>query len=102
MRADFENEETGDLVRNTWAPCKVTACITQLFHAIRDYTADALGGAYGAQTTAGGGLYARRIVTRLRYDLEAASAKRWNPQVSATIQRAAQPSRRRARGSGAR
>ena len=48
----------------------------RLFHAIRDATADALGG-WRAVTNvqAGGGLYAQRIVTRKFYDLEAAKAK---------------------------
>jgi hypothetical protein len=45
------------------------------FHAIRDLTADSLGG-WKAVTNiqAGGGLYAQRIVTRKYYDL--AGAKR--------------------------
>jgi 4-hydroxybutyryl-CoA dehydratase/vinylacetyl-CoA-Delta-isomerase len=46
---------------------------TRLFHAIRDLTADALGG--WRQVTniqAGGGLYAQRIVTRKHYDLDGA------------------------------
>ena len=48
---------------------------TRLFHAIRDVTADALGG-WSAVTNiqAGGGLYAQRIVSRMHYDLE--NAKR--------------------------
>jgi 4-hydroxybutyryl-CoA dehydratase/vinylacetyl-CoA-Delta-isomerase len=48
---------------------------TRLFHAIRDTTADGLGG-WSAVTNiqAGGGLYAQRIVSRMHYDLE--SAKR--------------------------
>jgi 4-hydroxybutyryl-CoA dehydratase / vinylacetyl-CoA-Delta-isomerase len=46
---------------------------TRLFHAIRDLTADALGG-WKAVTNiqAGGGLYAQRIVTRKHYDLDGA------------------------------
>jgi 4-hydroxybutyryl-CoA dehydratase/vinylacetyl-CoA-Delta-isomerase len=42
-----------------------------LFHAIRDYTADAFGG--WQQVTniqSGGGLYAQRIVTRKHYDMD--------------------------------
>jgi 4-hydroxybutyryl-CoA dehydratase/vinylacetyl-CoA-Delta-isomerase len=48
---------------------------TKLFHAIRDMTADSLGG-WNAVTNiqAGGGLYAQRIVSRAHYDLE--NAKR--------------------------
>ena len=46
---------------------------SKLFHAIRDYTADALGGWYAVTNIqAGGGLYAQRIVSRLHYDLDRA------------------------------
>ena len=75
MRADFDNEETGDLVRKYMGTMQQVDGLyrTQLFHAIRDYTADALGGWHAVtQIQAGGGLYAQRIVTRLHYDLEAA------------------------------
>ena len=46
---------------------------TRLFHAIRDFTADAYGG-WNAVTNiqAGGGLYAQRIVSRLHYDMNRA------------------------------
>jgi len=46
---------------------------TKLFHAIRDSTADALGGWYAVTNIqAGGGLYAQRIVSRMHYDLDRA------------------------------
>jgi 4-hydroxybutyryl-CoA dehydratase/vinylacetyl-CoA-Delta-isomerase len=49
---------------------------TKLFHAIRDMTADSLGG-WSAVTNiqAGGGLYAQRIVSRMQYDLESAKTQ---------------------------
>jgi 4-hydroxybutyryl-CoA dehydratase/vinylacetyl-CoA-Delta-isomerase len=75
MRADFDNEETGHLVRKYMGTMQQVDGLyrTKLFHAIRDYTADALGGWHAVtQIQAGGGLYAQRIVTRLHYDLEAA------------------------------
>jgi 4-hydroxybutyryl-CoA dehydratase / vinylacetyl-CoA-Delta-isomerase len=44
-----------------------------LMHTIRDLTADAYGGwKFVANTQAGGGLYAQRIVTRAHYDLDRA------------------------------
>lgn len=75
MMADFDNPETGDLVRKYMGTMQQVDGLyrTKLFHAIRDYTADALGGWHAVtQIQAGGGLYAQRIVTRLHYDLEAA------------------------------
>jgi 4-hydroxybutyryl-CoA dehydratase/vinylacetyl-CoA-Delta-isomerase len=48
---------------------------TRLFHAIRDMTAEALGGWHQVTNVqSGGGLYAQRIVTRNHYDMEAAKA----------------------------
>ncbi|MCU1503587.1 MAG: 4-hydroxyphenylacetate 3-hydroxylase [Ilumatobacteraceae bacterium] len=48
---------------------------TKLFHAIRDFTADAYGGWKAVSNLqSGGGLYAQRIVTRRHYDMD--SAKR--------------------------
>jgi 4-hydroxybutyryl-CoA dehydratase/vinylacetyl-CoA-Delta-isomerase len=48
----------------------------KLFHAIRDLTADALGGwKFVTNIQAGGGLYAQRIVTRKFYDLDGAKKK---------------------------
>lgn len=74
-RADLDNPETGDLVRKYMSTRKSVdgEYRTRLFHAIRDLTADALGG-WNAVTNlqAGGGLYAQRIVSRMHYDLEGA------------------------------
>ena len=74
-RADLDNPETGDLVRKYMSTRKSVdgEYRTRLFHAIRDLTADALGG-WQAVTNiqAGGGLYAQRIVSRMHYDLEGA------------------------------
>lgn len=73
--ADLENEETGHLIRKYMSTKQEVdgTYRTRLFHAIRDTTADALGG-WSAVTNiqAGGGLYAQRIVSRMHYDLEAA------------------------------
>ncbi len=75
--ADLENEESGHLVRKYMGTRQDVDGVyrTKLFHAIRDTTADALGG-WSAVTNiqAGGGLYAQRIVSRMHYDLE--NAKR--------------------------
>jgi 4-hydroxybutyryl-CoA dehydratase/vinylacetyl-CoA-Delta-isomerase len=76
--ADLENEETGPLVRKYMSTGKGVdgEYRTRLFHAIRDLTADALGGWRNVTNVqAGGGLYAQRIVTRRHYDLEAAKQK---------------------------
>ncbi len=71
--ADLENEETGHLIRKYMSTKQSVDGLyrTKLFHAIRDTTADALGG-WSAVTNiqAGGGLYAQRIVSRMHYDLE--------------------------------
>ena len=73
--ADFENPETGALIRKymstkTGVDGEYRA---RLFHAIRDMTADSLGG-WNQVTNiqAGGGLYAQRIVTRRHYNLDGA------------------------------
>ncbi len=75
--ADLENETTGHLIRKYMGTKQEVdgTYRTRLFHAIRDITADALGG-WSAVTNiqAGGGLYAQRIVSRMHYDLE--NAKR--------------------------
>ncbi len=73
--ADLENEDTGHLVRKYMATQQSVDGIyrIKLFHAIRDMTADALGGWYAVTNIqAGGGLYAQRIVSRMHYDLEEA------------------------------
>jgi 4-hydroxybutyryl-CoA dehydratase/vinylacetyl-CoA-Delta-isomerase len=73
--ADLENETTGHLIRKYMGTMQSVDGLyrTKLFHAIRDTTADALGG-WSAVTNiqAGGGLYAQRIVSRMHYDLEQA------------------------------
>ena len=73
--ADLENEQTGHLIRKYMSTKQEVdgTYRTKLFHAIRDTTADALGG-WSAVTNiqAGGGLYAQRIVSRMHYDLERA------------------------------
>ena len=76
--ADLENPEVGPLIRSTSARGRRRRRVrTRLFHAIRDLTADALGG-WKAVTNiqAGGGLYAQRIVTRKFYNLAGAKRKR--------------------------
>ena len=76
--ADLENADVGPLIRKymSTGPGVDGAYRTRLFHAIRDATADALGG-WKAVTNlqAGGGLYAQRIVTRKFYDLAGAKRK---------------------------
>lgn len=76
--ADLENPDTGALVRKYMSAADPSGgeYRTRLFHAIRDLTADALGG-WSAVTNiqAGGGLYAQRIVSRIHYDLEGAKRK---------------------------
>jgi len=76
--ADLENAEVGPLIRKymSTGPDVDGGYRTRLFHAIRDLTADALGG-WKAVTNlqAGGGLYAQRIVTRKFYDLAGAKKK---------------------------
>ena len=71
--ADLENEKTGHLIRKYMGTMQSVDGIyrSKLFHAIRDYTADSLGGWYAVTNIqAGGGLYAQRIVSRLHYDLD--------------------------------
>ena len=73
--ADLENEKTGHLIRKYMSTMQSVDGLyrTRLFHAIRDYTADALGGWHAVTNIqAGGGLYAQRIVSRAQYDMEAA------------------------------
>lgn len=73
--ADLENEQTGHLLRKYMSTKQSVdgTYRTRLFHAIRDTTADGLGG-WSAVTNiqAGGGLYAQRIVSRMHYDLDRA------------------------------
>ncbi len=73
--ADLENAKTGHLIRKYMGTMQEVDGVyrTRLFHAIRDMTADALGG-WNAVTNiqAGGGLYAQRIVSRMHYDIDKA------------------------------
>ncbi|MEM7098652.1 MAG: 4-hydroxyphenylacetate 3-hydroxylase N-terminal domain-containing protein [Pseudomonadota bacterium] len=73
--ADFENESVGHLARKYMSTKQSVDGLyrARLFHAIRDYTADGLGG-WNAVTSlqAGGGLYAQRIVSRAHYDMDRA------------------------------
>ncbi|MCC5873663.1 MAG: 4-hydroxyphenylacetate 3-hydroxylase [Gammaproteobacteria bacterium] len=76
--ADIDNSETGHLVRKYMGTMQSVDGLyrTRLFHAIRDYTADAFGGWHAVtQIQAGGGLYAQRIVSRAHYDLDKAKAE---------------------------
>ncbi|MDG2278356.1 MAG: 4-hydroxyphenylacetate 3-hydroxylase N-terminal domain-containing protein [Pseudomonadales bacterium] len=70
--ADFENQSVGHLARKYMGTMQSVDGLyrAKLFHAIRDFTADAYGG-WNAVTNiqAGGGLYAQRIVSRLHYDM---------------------------------
>jgi len=70
--ADLESREVGHLARKYMGTMQSVDGLyrTRLFHAIRDLTADALGG-WNAVTNiqAGGGLYAQRIVSRMHYDM---------------------------------
>ncbi len=71
--ADLENESVGHLVRKYMGTKQEVdgTYRTRLFHAIRDYTADALGGWHAVTNIqAGGGLYAQRIVSRMHYDVD--------------------------------
>ena len=73
--ADLENEEAGHLIRKYMGTRQDVdgTYRTKLFHAIRDTTADALGGWHAVTNIqAGGGLYAQRIVSRMHYDLDKA------------------------------
>ena len=76
--SDLENDETGPLLRKYMSTMKGVdgEYRLRLFHAIRDLTADTLGGwRMVTNVQAGGGLYAQRIVTRRHYDLDGAKAK---------------------------
>ncbi|MGI9327393.1 MAG: 4-hydroxyphenylacetate 3-hydroxylase N-terminal domain-containing protein [Pseudomonadales bacterium] len=75
--ADLENQDTGHLIRKYMSTMQSVdgTYRTKLFHAIRDMTADSLGGWHAVTNIqAGGGLYAQRIVSRMHYDLEGAKA----------------------------
>jgi 4-hydroxybutyryl-CoA dehydratase/vinylacetyl-CoA-Delta-isomerase len=71
--ADLENDEVGHLIRKYMGTKQSVdgAYRTKLFHAIYDFTGGASGTwAAVANLQSGGGLYAQRIVTASRYDVE--------------------------------
>lgn len=73
--ADLDNPETGDYLAKYMRtmPGVDAAYRMRLFHAIRDYTADAFGGWQQVTTLqGGGGLYAQQIVARKNYDMDRA------------------------------
>lgn len=75
--ADLENEKTGHLLRKYMGTMQSVDghYRTRLFHAIRDMTADSLGGWYAVTNLqAGGGLYAQRVVSRMHYDMDRAKS----------------------------
>ncbi|MFS3130219.1 4-hydroxyphenylacetate 3-hydroxylase N-terminal domain-containing protein [Nocardioides sp. Bht2] len=75
--ADLENEEVGPAIRKYMAGKDGIdgEYRLRLFHAIRDFTADAYGGwQLVTMIQSGGGLYAQRIVARKHYDMENAKA----------------------------
>lgn len=72
---DLENDEVGPAIRKYMATKEGISgeYRTRLFHAIRDYTADAYGGwQLVTMLQSGGGLYAQRLVARKHYDMEKA------------------------------
>ncbi len=75
--ADLEHDEIGPLIRKYMAtkPGIDGEYRTRLFHAIRDYTADAYGGwQLVTMLQSGGGLFAQRLVARKHYDMDKAKA----------------------------
>jgi 4-hydroxybutyryl-CoA dehydratase/vinylacetyl-CoA-Delta-isomerase len=73
--ADFENPETGDLLRKYMATKPEVDGLyrARLFHAVRDLTVSAYAGYHvSGQLLGGGGLNAQRVVMRGRYDLDRA------------------------------
>lgn len=72
---DLENEEVGPFIRKYMATKEGIdgEYRTRLFHAVRDFTADAYGGwQLVTMIQSGGGLYAQRLVARKHYDMERA------------------------------
>ncbi|PKK15355.1 4-hydroxyphenylacetate 3-hydroxylase N-terminal domain-containing protein [Thermomonospora sp. CIF 1] len=72
---DLENEEVGPFIRKYMATKEDIdgEYRTRLFHAVRDFTADAYGGwQLVTMIQSGGGLYAQRLVARKHYDMERA------------------------------
>ena len=72
---DLESPDVGHFVRKYMSTKQSVdgAYRLKLFHAVKDLTAGAFAGNQAvAQLHAGGGLYAQRVVTRGRYDMERA------------------------------
>jgi 4-hydroxybutyryl-CoA dehydratase/vinylacetyl-CoA-Delta-isomerase len=75
---DMANAEVGPLVRKYMRGKEGVdaAYRARLFHAIRDYTADAYGGWWlVTQLQSGGGLFAQRLVAAKHYPMQAAMAR---------------------------
>ncbi len=75
--ADFDNSDLRPLLEKYLGtgPGVSGEYRARLFHAIRDTTADALGGWHHVTNVqSGGGLFAQRLVTRKNYDIERARA----------------------------
>jgi 4-hydroxybutyryl-CoA dehydratase/vinylacetyl-CoA-Delta-isomerase len=88
--ADFDNPETHDALEKymSGAPGVSGEYRAQLFHLIRNLTADSFGG-WASVTTlqSGGGLYAQRLVMRKHFDIDEAKAEalRLLPSPSAEV-----------------
>ena len=70
---DLGNEEIGPFIDKYMATKEGISgeYRTRLFHAIRDFTADAFGGwQLVTMLQSGGGLYAQRLVARKHYDMD--------------------------------
>jgi 4-hydroxybutyryl-CoA dehydratase / vinylacetyl-CoA-Delta-isomerase len=75
--ADLDNPEVGKYVAKylRGGPNADAEHRMKLFHAIRDYTADAYGGwQHVTMLQAGGGLFAQQTVAKLHYDMDHAKA----------------------------
>ncbi|MEP9392872.1 4-hydroxyphenylacetate 3-hydroxylase N-terminal domain-containing protein [Gordonia sp. VNQ95] len=73
--ADLRNDEVGPFIEKYMATKDGISgeYRTRLFHAIRDFTADAYGGwQLVTMIQSGGGLYAQRLVARKHYDMDKA------------------------------
>ncbi|STQ66918.1 4-hydroxybutyryl-CoA dehydratase/vinylacetyl-CoA-Delta-isomerase [Gordonia bronchialis] len=73
--ADLDNDEVGPLIKKYMRTKEGVdgEYRTRLFHAIRDFTADAYGGwQLVTMLQSGGGLYAQRLVARKHYDMDKA------------------------------
>lgn len=76
--ADLDNPETGELIRKYMGTKQSVDGLyrTKLFHAIKDLTADSYGGwKLVTNMQSGGGLYAQRIVTRGKFNMDNARAR---------------------------